>query len=270
MKLGISSYTYTWAVGVPGHPPAEPLDAFGLLNRAAELGVTRVQIADNLPLHRLAPEDLDALVHRAAQAGIEIEVGTRGLTPNNLLAYLNIATRFGSSILRIVVDTPDYHPHPDECVAIIRDFVPEFERRAITLAIENHDRFAARTFARIVDRAGSDRVRICLDSVNSIGAGEGIETIVEVLAPLTVNLHVKDYAAKRLSHMMGFIIEGTPAGRGLLAVEWLLEKLGSHNVCESAILELWTPPEEQLAETIRKEETWAIESISYLRRLIAE
>ena len=30
MKLGIGSYTYTWAVGVPGHTPPTPLSALHL------------------------------------------------------------------------------------------------------------------------------------------------------------------------------------------------------------------------------------------------
>lgn len=69
---------------------------------------------------------------------------------------------------------------------------------------------------------------ICLDSVNSMGAGEGIETIVEVLSPYTVNLHVKDFVVQRVYHMMGFVVEGRPAGQGMLPLEYLLEKLEPH------------------------------------------
>lgn len=50
MKLGVGSYAYAWAIGVPGHQPARPLDAFGFLERAAGLGVRLVQICDNLPM----------------------------------------------------------------------------------------------------------------------------------------------------------------------------------------------------------------------------
>lgn len=268
MRLGVSSYTYTWAVGVPGYAPAQPLDAAGLLDKAARVGVRCVQIADNLPLTAFSSTDLNRLSSKAERNGISLEVGTRGLTRDNLLAHLNIATEVKSPLVRVVVDAPGYHPHPDQCAAIIKDLVPELNQRNITLAIENHDRFTARTFANIVDRAGSDHVGICLDSVNSIGAGEGIETVVEILGPLTVNLHIKDYVAKRVHHMMGFTIEGTPAGRGLLPITWLLEKLQAYNRCASAILELWTPPEDQLTETINKEEKWAVDSIHHLRRLI--
>ena len=53
MRLGIGSYTYGWAIGVSGHAPERPMGALDLLERAAELGVGLVQVADNLPLHRL-------------------------------------------------------------------------------------------------------------------------------------------------------------------------------------------------------------------------
>lgn len=268
MELGLSSYTYTWAVGVPGCLPQRALDAPGLLDKAAALGIGCVQIADNLPLDSLSPEELKALGRYADALGIMIEVGTRGLTRANLLTYLELATELRSPILRVVVDAGGHHPHPDECVEVIKEFVPELRRRNITLAIENHDRFTARTFADIINRTASDCVGICLDSVNSIGAGEGIETVVEILGPLTVNLHVKDFTVKRVDHMMGFVIEGTPAGRGMLPVRWVLEKLESYGRCESAILELWTPPEPEVAATIAKEDEWAVESVGYLRGLV--
>ncbi len=268
MKLGISSYTYTWAVGVPGYPPQCALDAPGLLEKAAALGIKCVQIADNLPLHAISPEELRVLRRDADEQGIMIEVGMRGLNCENLLTYLKIAAELRSPILRVVVDAQGYQPDPDECVQIIKDFLPELRRRRITLAIENHDRYTARTFADIINRTASDRVGICLDSVNSMGAAEGIETVVEILGPLTINLHVKDFMVKRVSHMMGFVIEGTPAGRGMLPVEWMLEKLEPYGRCESAILELWTPPEPEVAATIAKEDDWAIESVEYLRGLI--
>jgi hypothetical protein len=38
----------------------------------------------------------------------------------------------------------------------------------------------------------------------------------------------------------------------------------------NAILELWTPPEPEIAATIAKEENWARQSIAYLRTLIPD
>lgn len=268
MRLGISSYTYTWAIGVPGNLPDQRLDATGLISKAAKLGVSCVQIADNLPLHMLSDDQLENLSEHAAQSGIAIEVGTRGLTPDNLHTYLNLAEKLKSPILRMVVDSKDYHPGKDEIISIIKDYLPELEKRNIRLAIENHDRFTARTFADIIEGVGSDLVGICLDSVNSMGAGEGIETVVDILGPLTVNLHIKDFSVQRVYHMMGFTIEGKPAGQGMLPIEEIVGMLESYQRCESAILELWTPPEKTINETIAKEDKWAVESINYLFKVI--
>ena len=51
-----------------------------------------------------------------------------------------------------------------------------------------------------------------------MGAGEGFETVSEILLPYTINLHLKDFTIRRVSHKMGMIIEGTPAGKGMLNI----------------------------------------------------
>jgi sugar phosphate isomerase/epimerase len=268
MKLGVSSYTYTWAIGVPGHPPERPMKAVGLLNKAATLGVRLVQVADNLPLHRLPEEDLDAFEARARDLDIDVEVGTRGMGPEHVLTYLRLAERLGSPILRVVVDTAAHHPTASEIVGTVASLLPAFERAGVTLAIENHDRFRAETLASIVERIGSEHVGVCLDTVNSFGALEGPRVVVDALGPWTVNLHVKDFTIRRASHGMGFTIEGRPAGRGRLRVPWLLGELRRLGVDPNAVLELWTPPGETLGETIAREDAWAAESVAYLRALI--
>ena len=276
MHLGISSFTYTWAVGAPGHPPERPisqwhpLDAIGLLDRAAELGVHLVQIADNLPLDQLSPSELDAFAKHAAELDINIEVGTRGIGHENLRTYLGLAERLGSPILRVVIDTADHHPDAKEVVAIIKGVIPDFKRAGVCLAIENHDRFKATTLADIIKRIGSQYVGICLDTVNSFGALEGPDVVLEALGHLVVNLHVKDFTIFRASHMMGFTVEGRPAGQGRLNVPWLLKELSSLGLNPNAILELWTPPEETLSATIEKEDAWAVTSVEYLRTLIPD
>lgn len=270
MRLGISSFTYGWAIGVPGHHPQHPLGVMGLLNKALELGVHLVQVADNLPLDQLSPEELNTFQAHAVQYGISIEVGTRGIAPDHLLRYLELAQRFDSPILRVVIDTADHHPDAEEIVATLRAVIPRFEQADVRLAIENHDRFKAATLADIIDRIGSQYVGICLDTVNSFGAQEGPEAVVKVLGPLTVNLHIKDFAVIRARHNMGFTIEGRPAGQGQLDIPWLLQELNRMGRDVNAILELWTPPQERLEDTIALEDAWARSSIVYLRSLIAD
>ncbi len=268
MRLGLSSYTYTWAVGVPGSMPLKPLSATDLVDKAAESGLGLVQIADNLPLEKLNKDDLTNLRKYGTAKGVEIEMGGRGLTPEHTIKCLEAARSLNSPILRMVIDGAGYEPDLNSIISVIKELLPEFKSRKIKLALENHDRFKAREFEKIIHSAGSDWVGICLDSVNSMGAGEGFEEVSKILLPYTINLHVKDFTIRRVSHKMGIIIEGSTAGKGMLNIRELVNKLYFTNSCQSAILELWTPPEKEIADTILKEEKWADQSIEYLKSVL--
>jgi sugar phosphate isomerase/epimerase len=266
MEPGISSYTYTWSIGVPGKEPGNPMTVFQLIDKAVELGVQIVQVADNLPLDKFSKPDLLKIKNYAAGSGIQIEVGSKKMTPENLEKYIEIAAFFESPIVRFVIDGDGFQPELGEVRQMVRNAVPLLEKNETVLAIENHDRFKAGDFIEIVEAAGSNFVAICLDTVNSMGAGEGLETVMGKLAPLTVNLHVKEFLIQRVPHKMGFVIEGCPLGQGMLPLSELIRQLPQK--CRSAILEQWTPPEETIEKTIEKEARWAELSIKYLKDIL--
>ncbi|HXG48102.1 MAG TPA: TIM barrel protein [Methylomirabilota bacterium] len=265
MILGLSSYTYGWAIGVAGYPPARPLTEQDLLDRARRHRVSLVQVCDNLPLHQLSSERLTAFAERAAREAIALEVGSRGLTLPHAMEMIALARRVGARLIRFVIDGPEHHPERREVIDVLRRLVPALD--GLTLGIENHDRRPARELRSIVEAVDSERVGICLDTANSLGAGEGLACVVGTLAPFTVNLHLKDFQIARVPHLMGFTVEGRPAGAGMLDVPWLLEQLAPFGRCRTAVLELWTPPEADLASTIAREESWVEQSLNYLKPL---
>lgn len=265
MILGLSSYTFGWAVGVPGHAPARPLEENGLLDKCQEHGVKLLQIGDNLPLHTFDDARLNRLAERAAREGVQLEVGARRLTLERAAEYAAIARRLDAKLIRFVIDDAEYHPTPEAVSILLCQSVPLLA--GLKLGIENHDRFPAATLREMIESAGSDRIGVCLDTANSIGAGEGLDTVVRELGPLTVNLHIKDFQIARVPHLMGFTVEGRPAGAGQLDLPQLLEKLAPFQHCASAVLELWTSPETELERTIAKEESWAAQSLEYLKPL---
>ena len=267
MEAGISSYTYTWAIGVPGSEPEKPMTVFELIEMAKNQGVKVVQIADNLPLEKFSVPELEQIKQFADNLGIRIEVGARWMSFERLTMYLKIARLMESPILRFVIDGPGFEPSLAEIHSIFQQVVPELEKLNICLVIENHDRFLAREFVEIVQKSGSKNVGICLDTVNSMGAGEGLETVIGLLAPFTMNLHVKEFSIRRVFHKMGFVIEGVPLGKGMLPVAELISKVSTR--CQSAIIEQWTPPEPNIQETIQKEQEWAEESIIYLKSVLS-
>jgi len=260
MQLGISSFTYGWAANY------RQLGEQRLIDEALRYGVRLVQFGDNLPLHALSPDRLTALKNRADREGVTLEVGARGMTPDHLHHYIDLTASLDARLLRFVVDQGAYEPGQDELTALLTDTVPLLQQHGITLGIENHDRLRAAELAELMERVGSPLVGICLDSVNSMGAGEGLAEVVRTLAPYTVNLHIKDFGIQRLPHLMGFRTDGRVAGQGMLNIPWLVGEVAAFGRCRTAVLEQWVVPEADKATTVTKEASWADESMVYLLR----
>lgn len=268
MQLGIGSYTFPWAIGVPGHPPPRRLTAEQLCRRAVELGVQVVQFADNLPLLDVPSHQLDDIEALALDYGIEIELGTRGIVSGKVDDYLVLARRFGCRFIRLVIDAGGHEPSAEEAAYLLRPVVARCNDAGVMLAIENHDRFPAAVLARMIEELGPGRVGVVLDTVNNLSAGEGLEHVINLLAPYAVNLHLKDFTTRRVPSQMGLLVEGCPLGKGQLNLPHLLKQVQAAGRDPSAIIELWTPLAETLESTIAREADWASQSVQFARRFI--
>ena len=268
--IGISSYTFPWAIGVPGSLPSRTLDTPGLLKVASDYGVSVVQVADNMPLDQLTDADLRSLVAEARSRKVTVQPGTRGLDRQRLLTYLDIAKKFGSPLVRTITDTRNHEPEPAEVVACLREVAADYEKAGVKLALENHDRLTSSDFLAILRGVSSPALGVCLDTVNSFGALEGPEVVLDRLLPHAVSLHLKDFTVFREPHKMGFRIEGRPAGKGRLDIPALLARMVQGPFRVDSILELWTPWQSTIDETVALEKQWADESISYLNPLFRE
>jgi sugar phosphate isomerase/epimerase len=249
------------------------MDTFALLEAAIRLGVSTVQYVDNLPLTALSSAELDRLLERARGEGIALEIGMRGTRadgPEGARAHLALARRVGSTFVRIMFDRYEDGdtPSSEEVIERLGPLVPEFEAAGVKLALENFDRFPTRELVRIVEALGSlERgVGVCLDTVNNLGALEGPDEVARILAPYTVNLHVKDVIIQRKPHRLGFEVEGRPAGQGMVNIPAILDQMPRS---VSVTLELWTVPEPVFTATLDKEASWVTQSIDYLKPLVA-
>jgi 3-oxoisoapionate decarboxylase len=267
-KLGISSWSLPWSIGMPGYPcPPQLLGWTGLLEKAANANVALVQIADNLPLHEIPEIELDRLRESACTRGLTLEAGTRGFDPEHLERYVAIAHRIGARVLRTVLSgSLCGQEQLTAAEAGIRQVLPSLERQGVTLAIENNEAFSAEKFSELIHRIASPHVGICLDTVNSLGRPETLERVVEHLAEYAVVLHAKDYDIRRIETRMGFSVVGTPAGGGRVDFDWVLSELRRHRRNGiSVIVEHWPPFSGTIEETIRMEEEWLSRSVRFLR-----
>lgn len=268
MQLGLSTYSFPWAIGATDPKSSDPLTAIDLLRYAAAKNIYCVQFGDNMPLDTLSEKDFNYLQQTAQAFKIDIEVGTRRLTVENILLYLSIAQKLKSVFLRVVIDDADFHPDEQQVIDVIKRLLPRLKQAGIILAIENHDRFPSVSLQRIIEQTDPSFVGICLDTANSLGANEGIREVLQALASYTVNLHIKDITIKRLSHKMGFMVEGCPAGQGILDIPAIIAQLKAYNKCRSATLEVWSQPEQTIEETIAREKQWVEISIDYLKNIL--
>lgn len=268
MKLGISSYTYGWAVGVAGYMPEHPLTFLDLIERTHEFGLSLLQVGDNLPLDRLTGEELQQGKALLEKYGIQLELGIRGLTDRRLEQYISLCRFFSAKLLRVVIDEEDFQPSEEEIIAILKQWEPTLARWEIVLGIENHDRLKVMQLVRILRHVNSPFVGICLDCANSLGALEGMETISDALIPYTVNLHAKDISICRLPSQMGFQITGTASCEGMLDLRSLLDRVVRNGKNATCILEQWTAYTGDLEQTLQKEAEEAARGVHNLRKLV--
>ncbi|MEP7142235.1 MAG: TIM barrel protein [Ferruginibacter sp.] len=267
MQLGIGSYSYGWNVAHKSKLFSHTMDEHDLIGKAKEFGIKLLQVGDNLPMHEWDERRLNIFKKKLKENKIELEIGAKGLTKEHLCRYLKLCRKFDTRVLRFIIDDKEYQPSLHEINNIIESSIKLLTRNKVVLALENHDRFVSTDYASMIKQAGTKQVGICLDTVNSIGAGESIPSAVDILLPFTVNLHIKDYGISRLSHKQGFIIDGRIAGEGLLDIPSLIERIIGYNHCHTCILEQWVPPEKEIEATLKKEIEWAEKSIANLKNL---
>jgi len=260
MAVGISSYAYRWAVRTG------KLDHFSLLDRAHGAGAEVVQVCDNLPLDGLSAGVLDDLARSAARQGLVLEVGVTGSQPEHLRRNLDVATRLGARLLRVVLTGPGWEPSFDEFVAIFSSLLPDLYAAGVTLAIENHFHMLPVELARLVAAVGDPRVGVCLDTLNSITKLVGVTETINTLAPLAVSVHAKDGVITR--HGTGFCISGCPLGEGLVDTPGLLAAVRAGGLSPNVLVECWMDRLEDEAATLAQEEVWVRQGIEYLQGFV--
>jgi len=266
MRIGLGSWTYGWAVGFKSQvTPVSPMKPVDIVRKAAELGVTVVQLCDNVALHERGDIELKELVSIAKGQNIALQIGTVSVEPQHLRKYLELALKLDAKLVRTisVFDIDRYEKeHVARCLC---DVANDYKDAGVILALENHDHFKCSEIVDIMNIVNNPYVGVCLDTVNSFGALEGPEQVINMMAPYTVNLHFKDFDIFRVSNKMGFIIEGRPAGEGRLDVDMILKSLRDCHRDPDIIVELWTPFEDDVVSTIKKEASWAEKSVAYLK-----
>jgi sugar phosphate isomerase/epimerase len=272
MRIGIGTWTFGWSFGLPGFPkPIPTMTLFDLLDKAKELNVSLVQMGENTPLDTYDKELLEEISAKASKMGIDIEVITESTDPRKLERFLEIAKIMRSKIVRTYTLNEEVERGLTSIIDNIRSVIKEYEKENVTILLENHEEIPALQLKEIVEGVGSNNIGILLDTGNSLGVEEPLYYVVEVLLPYIEEVHMKEYAIKRMEHKLGFEIFGVPLGEGRINVDRLIKTLidaGKKHV--HLVIEQWTPFQKTINATVRLEHIWAVRNVEFLRNKLIE
>ena len=268
MRLGLGSYAFRWSIGIHDQYPDKPLTPFDLLDIAHEYGLEVMQYADNMPLEKLDRDELQDLASKAVEYGIDLEVGTQCFNAGQIAQYLEICDIIHSKILRVALDAEDALKPVGELADELAPLVQQAKSFGVRIAIENHFNYPSPRMVELLKSVNDPALGVCLDVANSICANEWPEETIAMLAPYTINLHLKDYVIEPDKYGVGFYIHGVPLGMGRANIPWILEQLAYCEKDMSVILEHWLPLNGSLENAMKLERPWLEKTIMAGRNFV--
>lgn len=260
--IGLGTYAFFWQ---HAGRDTEPLSLVGAFEATRELGIDLFQICDYEPLELMDDAQLADSAAAARDLGLTIELGTKGLEPDRLARFLDLAGVFGATLVRSMLYSPESRPTLPQAEEWLRDALPRYEASGVDLALETYEQISTAQLTDLVARVGSDRLGICLDPANVVARLELPRDCVEAAAGLVKNVHVKDFAFARQPGWVGFTYGGAPMGEGLHDYPHLLDTVRPRERGINEIVEHWLSWQGDAETTIRTEREWTRRTVEYLR-----
>jgi 3-oxoisoapionate decarboxylase len=260
--IGLGSYSFFWQQS-DKNPNA--LSLAQVFKATKDLGVDLFQICDYAPLLELNDAELETAAATARDLGLTIELGTKGIEPENLELFLKLAKIFEAKLVRSMVYSPTSRPTLEQAAQYLSQAMPAYEAAGVTLALETYEQIGTDELSNLVHQNGSPNLGICLDPANVVARFEHPKHCVETAAPLVKNIHVKDFAFARQDGWVGFTYTGCAMGTGSHNYQHLLETVKPRKNGINEIVEHWLPWQGDIETTIALEKTWTNTTIEYLR-----
>lgn len=235
-KLGMHSYSLhlsgcgeSW--GFDGNYAFEKtVDIFKMMELATEwrldvLHITLVDLDNDLSEANLA-----RVKQAAEQHALELELNVSFNAPSDprvnasVEQALHIAHAIGAKLVKFSLDIKRSSPLYGSCLRSdivvqlaerVREFqrnIPLIEQYGLKIALENHCDLFADEVIWTVEQLHHPLIGACLDTMNSLVLGEGVEECVRKLAPYAYCVHFCDL--KIVVDPNGTHVVGTAVGRG--------------------------------------------------------
>lgn len=278
MKIGIDSYCYHRYFGEIYPDQTDPGVRWTFLdfvNRASQLQVDGVSL-ESCFFESLDPGYLAQMKAVLDERGLErvlawghpdgLEAGRSEKAWREMNDLIPKARCLGAAVMRIVASSLMFRhePHGPQIDAIVR-MLKESVRIAadhdVVLAIENHIDYTSAEILQILDRVGSERLKVNFDTGNTLRMMEDPVAAARRLGPYTVATHTKDVeACRHVRPEEWYFFSSVPVGTGLIDMPGVVQALAESGY--SGMLAV----ESDHHKDNRDEDELVAQSVAYLRR----
>ena len=207
--------------------------ADALIDYAAQLKTDSLFITDFNALENFEDKYLAGLKQKAADKGLQIQLGTWSICPTSktfkndwgtaeehLALGIRMAKAIGSPVLRVVLGNQADRKTPGGIEARIADTVAVCKSQrtraldaGVKIAVENHaGDLQARELVQLIEAAGRDYVGANMDSGNAVWTLEDPMLSLEILGPYAVTTSLRDSALWESEK--GAVVQWTSMGDG--------------------------------------------------------
>lgn len=282
MKTGIDSYCYHRYFGEMYPDQTDPGKRWTFLdfvNRAVELRV------DGVSLESCFFESFDKGCLAEMKAVLDakklervlawghpdgLEAGRNEKAWRQMNALIPKARHLGADIMRIVASSLmfRYEPHAPQIKAVVRmlkESVKFARDQGVVLALENHIDYTSAEILEILERVGSDFLKVNFDTGNTLRMMENPVAAARRLGPYTVATHTKDVeACRHVAPEEWFFFSSVPVGTGLIDMPGVVKALQESGYTGVLAVESDHHKDHQ------DEDKLVAKSIAYLKKLLRE
>jgi sugar phosphate isomerase/epimerase len=282
MQVGIDSYCYHRYFGEIYPDQTDPgirwtLDDF--IRRASELKVDGVSL-ESCFLESLDPgylRDVKTLLDEHALERVlawghpdGLEAGRNEAAWRAMNTLIPKAKIMGAGIMRIVASSLMFRNEPhgpqiDAIVRMLKESVRIADHSGVVLAIENHIDYTSEELIEILQRVGSEALKVNFDTGNTLRMMEDPVAAARRLGPFTVATHAKDMeACRHVRPEEWYFFSSVPVGTGLIDMPGVVRELKQAGY--TGVLAVETDHHKDNQD----EDLLVAQSVAYLKKLLAE
>jgi 3-oxoisoapionate decarboxylase len=237
-RVGAVAYAYNYSLGLFGayaKRSGEKWDVFKFLTKTREAGGEMAQLYFTM-VDKLDEAGLKQVRRKADELDLRLELHGGGAQRKEFERTLRLASALGIKMVGCSfgmlmrpgkISTLDaWDQHFAACRARLRQLVDAAQPMGLVIGVENHLDFTTEELRDLVKSMDSRHAGVVFDIGNTVGTLDDPSEAADILGPMVVALHYKDFAVEETER--GFRFTMVPLGYGSLQLPEITRRLRQH------------------------------------------